>query len=632
MATDLPTRLASRLSLPPHEEDFSTALSSAFAGGSGGFDSGFDSGFDAGSRAEDTIPFGWLIRPDTLPLPISTGAGFVWGDSLFPLPEPAAVSGELAGTVAGVATVTADLTVEAAGANELAGTVAGIAAVTGTLTQIHELAGTVGGQAAVTAELTTVLLEGNIDGQATVTGTLSVTIELSGTVGGQTTVTGSLFQQHNLSGTVGGVAAVIGRLQPRLLKIPSLIPTDLSNLPINELSGFINGAATVSGGIIAPLYGVVQGIPFQLGFGGKGTDVLVGSETTGRASVTGTLTTIKQLAGTIAGRFIETLFPVVPEPFAKSDVIVTASNNNAEAGYALDDNPGTQWATYTGQYVGMYLRFQLPTATILSSLTINTNSTTDYAYNFNIRGSNNGSSWTILGSYVGVGTGTYTWDIPAPNTGAYLYYDIILTSASGYWWRVNEVDFGFDTFARLSISGAPAMTADPIAGSTTVTGLLDNGALDGDGDIIIELAGNIDGVCTVFVDWPWLTAPRRRPFNVDFLYTSVLVGAGFDPTDTYAGADSQTYPDGHVRSFDRFLYLLKSIGPGFDPIDDVSTHPDFVSQTFPDGHLRDDFDRFLYLYLNVIKQVDRPFNKMVILPGWTPKTPSHAVPPKGVNQ
>lgn len=657
MATDLPTRLASRLSLPPHEEDFSTALSSAFAGGSGGFDSGFDSGFDAGSRAEDTIPFGWLIRPDTLPLPISTGAGFVWGDSLFPLPDPAAPSGtiELAGTIAGQATVTADLY-----------NVAG---------NIRELAG-------------------NIDGSTTVTGTLEVTIEMAGAVGGLTTAVGNLDRVFTLDPISGAVT----------------VTANLTNL--SAFSGQSAGQTTVTA-TLAPTHLSTFPIPYQLGYGTAHAVEMGAVVLQSKTTVTGTLTNIHELGGTISGRTFTGKDNSGLPGLHRWELNGSGADSGQRGAIpATIQGAGTQtWPEFhPAQYAPLNRRsMYVPTADYnaningnpfyqLSTFTWSLWCTADPgALNLidSSSDSGGGNSFSIKGDdpmTMRCGGSTLVGSIPDDGT----WHHVCVTFTSGdrrlyidgsvadsdtntgsiSWaapyiefggqrsgtfqhlrnWRGHLMDFRFFDVALTptqvgylyTVYGvaleAIALPTATVAGSTTVTGSLYVATDAGGGKHSHELAGTIAGVCTVLSAWPWLTIAPPGTDPVTFLLTPddaywyfyANIGVGFDDIDDASGLTgfvSQTYPDGNLVDIDyQVFYHLKNIGVGFEPIDDASTHTNFVSQTFPDGNLTDIDYPIWYQELNTIYGGIDADNQLVILPGWTPKIPPSKAPPKGVNQ
>ena len=180
--------------------------------------------------------------------------------------------------------------------------------------------------------------------------------------------------------------------------------------------------------------------------------------------------------------------------------------------------------------------------------------------------------------------------------------------------------------ASLTVIGSQQILVNTFAGTSTITAeLFVNG--------IRNLAATINGTSTVVLTDLSLTTDPFDSGSITHMYLFTNVGVGFDPTDTYPGADVQTFPDGHTRDdFWEYLYLFINVGVGFDPTDDASDRPDFVDQTFPDGHTAFDFWEYLYLYLNVVRGF-RQQGQLVIRPGYTrgPILPG-AHPPKNMPQ
>lgn len=169
--------------------------------------------------------------------------------------------------------------------------------------------------------------------------------------------------------------------------------------------------------------------------------------------------------------------------------------------------------------------------------------------------------------------------------------------------------------ASLTVHGPQNITANS-NGSSTVTAEIFVNAVRG-------LACTINGTSSVRADM-FAVVDDFDVRGLSYLYIAVNVGVGFDPTDTYGGGATQTFPDGHTRDdFHEYLYLFTNIGVGFDPTD---TYPG-ATQTFPDGHTRDDFWEYLYLYLNVVAGLNQ-LGQLVIEPGFTsgPILPSSTPP------
>jgi hypothetical protein len=174
-----------------------------------------------------------------------------------------------------------------------------------------------------------------------------------------------------------------------------------------------------------------------------------------------------------------------------------------------------------------------------------------------------------------------------------------------------------ETSGALNVFVPPPVSVTGAAEAVArINSFLFVGEVDGDGDPIQELAGTSNGSSTV-VATGLLTVNTPDPKTHDrFLYLLLNVGVGFDPTDeVYSGVGTlvtHNSPDGNVRDFDRFLYQLTNVGVGFDPTDTV---PGAVSQTFPDGHTRDDFARYLYQYVAVIKARGPQHDRLIVEPG-----------------
>lgn len=203
----------------------------------------------------------------------------------------------------------------------------------------------------------------------------------------------------------------------------------------------------------------------------------------------------------------------------------------------------------------------------------------------------------------------------------------------GYLRQINKL--------RATPSGVATITGVlTVTGSQKLAGS-SNGKGSLRGEIFVNgirnLAGTSNGVGTIYISNTRLIGGLDiDPRAFSYLYLAVNVGVAFNPTDNASalpGFVSQSYPDGHTRdSFWEYLYLYLSIGVGFNPTDDISTRPDFVSQTFPDGHTRNDFWEYLYIYLNIVRGFIQQ-GQLVIRPGFTrgPILPG-ASPPKQVPQ
>jgi hypothetical protein len=156
----------------------------------------------------------------------------------------------MAGAPAGVATPTGLVT----GTKVMAGTSAGAAAFTSVqLRALRGLAGTSAGIAAVTAELRRLaVLAGQADGLSTPTGLVTGTKVMAGTSAGLSTPAGELSRIAALAGAIAGIAAVTGNVTGTkvLAGQSDGLSTPVGDLTLAssfiELAGDIVGVATPS--------------------------------------------------------------------------------------------------------------------------------------------------------------------------------------------------------------------------------------------------------------------------------------------------------------------------------------------------------------------------------------------------
>lgn len=628
------------------------------------------------------------------------------------------IESALAGTTAGSATVTATLTNQI-NAVQLEGTLAGVGSVTGTLSQVHQLAATTAGSATVTAALTAISindLASTPTGGSTVSAALTQVHELSAAATGLSSVAALLQRSQDLASTVAGAATVTAVLSVNAAR---------------ELAGTIAGTATLTADL-ANIGGTVGfPIPYPFIGSGASTNELVGMGIVqGESAVTATLDVVKELTGTSSGKggfvyqdFVEAQGPrhhwrfdeaqmasggTIYDSVGSADLVAGASGSVPTMGQTSP--PAIGWGTafrVSASYLQrIYTTTDHWTDSEFVSFSISMWAYID-AFNLNDQPANAVLSWGGNGSdgvFIKINKADYLWravvgtvEIAGPAMVEDTWYHLALTRDDDTGQAVFYVDGVPYTGGTSLVTLAPdeltvgtwdsgfaqpkptptgvydelvmydfvlspeqvlthykggagildilvgAELSGSASGSSTVTGLVDVGALDGDGDIIIELAGTIAGSSSVYTQWSWLTQPRPyadpttwvvgdTPNPSSFLYLYSSVQSGFDPTDdasSHPDFVSQSYPDGNVRDdFSRVLYLYSSVDAAFDDIDDASSHPDFVSQSYPDGNLRDDFSRHLYLYANVIRGVPGGEGQLIIRPGWSPKT-NPAIPPAG---
>ena len=212
---------------------------------------------------------------------------------------------QLQGATDGVATVTASLDVY--NVNEMEATTDGTSTVTGTLQQVHQFTGQTDGVASVTATLTNIgvdELAASTDGAATVTGDLELVYQLQGTTDGSSTVSGDLELVKQLQATVDGLATVSGDIDEvaQFYGTPSGVGSVTAALSqVQNLQGSTDGTSTVTG---------VLALVYQLAAASDGTSTVTAAlelvhqlqaQSDGTSSVTPTLELVYQLQSTPAG-------------------------------------------------------------------------------------------------------------------------------------------------------------------------------------------------------------------------------------------------------------------------------------------------------------------------------------------
>lgn len=186
---------------------------------------------------------------------------------------------DLKATVAGTSTLTGDATVESAPVHQSNGA----ATVTGELTQHHALTVTTPGVATVTAQanqtgnstaistgVSTVTADlskfgGTTAGSSTVTGTLHGVQTLAAAPAGKTTITANTVMWLNSPATVNGTATVVGELSgfgPGPIAGTAAVVGDLTPLTLGVGTGTSSGKATVTATLTAyiPLLGTHIGV------------------------------------------------------------------------------------------------------------------------------------------------------------------------------------------------------------------------------------------------------------------------------------------------------------------------------------------------------------------------------------
>ena len=136
-----------------------------------------------------------------------------------------------------------------------------------------------------------------------------------------------------------------------------------------------------------------------------------------------------------------------------------APSSSADApANALDGNLSTRFSTNESQRPGLYFEVDMGTPQAFNEVEMAVpNSPTDYARDYQVEVSDNGSSWTTVATCVGTGT-TEVASFPAQNA---QYVRVVLTGTSKYWWSIDEFD--------LSTSPPPPPTSTTTTTTSTTT-------------------------------------------------------------------------------------------------------------------------------------------------------------------
>jgi hypothetical protein len=105
----------------------------------------------------------------------------------------------------------------------------------------------------------------------------------------------------------------------------------------------------------------------------------------------------------------------------------------------LDGNYSTRFSSDEPQAAGLYYRVDLGSAQAFDELQMAVpNSPNDYAANYAVEVSSNGTAWTTVASCVGTGT-PETVSFPAQTA---QYVEVVLTSGSPgkWWWSIDELN------------------------------------------------------------------------------------------------------------------------------------------------------------------------------------------------
>ncbi|MGD0808439.1 MAG: discoidin domain-containing protein [Acidimicrobiales bacterium] len=149
-----------------------------------------------------------------------------------------------------------------------------------------------------------------------------------------------------------------------------------------------------------------------------------------------------------------------------------APSSSADApAHALDGNLATRFSTNADQAYGIYLEVSLGRAESFYALKMGVpNSPTDYARDFNVDVSNNGTSWATIARCTGTTTPETISFVPQTVN----YLKVVLTSAAKDWWSVDELNLFGQTPATTTT------TAPGVAHTTASLGSSANPATVGE--------------------------------------------------------------------------------------------------------------------------------------------------------
>ena len=124
-----------------------------------------------------------------------------------------------------------------------------------------------------------------------------------------------------------------------------------------------------------------------------------------------------------SGGLVE-LIPQMTSDTAPSGVCSFSYTTSGISAYQMFDRNAVAPNGYFRQSGSWYLRYQFPSAKEAKAFLIIHGSTTRAMSEFKIQGSNDGTTWTDLGTYTGTGSGKYQFE-ELNTTGSYNYYQIV---------------------------------------------------------------------------------------------------------------------------------------------------------------------------------------------------------------
>lgn len=135
---------------------------------------------------------------------------------------------------------------------------------------------------------------------------------------------------------------------------------------------------------------------------------------------------------------IDELRATLPQPLAnRKDWKLTASDNPADLGQAIDGKPETRYTTKTTQKPGQWLQVELPEAATLAGVELDsTKSANDYPRGYKVEVSLDGQTWEQTAS--GKGSGAIT-EIQFPPAKAKFVKITQTGSVGGLFWSIHEL-------------------------------------------------------------------------------------------------------------------------------------------------------------------------------------------------
>ncbi len=152
---------------------------------------------------------------------------------------------------------------------------------------------------------------------------------------------------------------------------------------------------------------------------------------------------------------LDELLAILPQPLTnRSSWKLTASNNRAAVGFAVDGNPLTRYDTRAPQVPGMWFQIDLGQKTTVTGLQLDSgNSTFDFPRAYKVELSDDGESWSAPVA-TGIGTGALTEiDFPSANT---RFIRITQTGADpNLFWSIHELQVLTDPPPRSKSTPTP---------------------------------------------------------------------------------------------------------------------------------------------------------------------------------